>query len=58
MYFKLLLQTTSDKHLSDNLQKAGGATTPGVSCFVGLLHILQLVQVQSDLQYSYTFAQF
>ncbi len=45
-----ILQTCSDMHRSDNVQKAGCATTPGESWSVGLLHILQVVQVQTDLK--------
>ncbi len=45
-----VLQISSDMHQSDNLQKARRATTPGVSWSVALLHILQVVQVRTDLQ--------
>ncbi len=38
-------------HQSDNLQKARRPTTPGVSWSVALLHILQVVQLRTDLQY-------
>ncbi len=46
----MVLQSSSDMHQMDNLQTARRATTPGVSGSVALLHILQVVQVRTDLQ--------
>ncbi len=45
-----LLQKCLDMPQSDNLQKARRATTPCVSWSVALLHILQVVQVVTNLQ--------
>ncbi len=44
------LQISSNMYQPDNLQKAQGAITPGVSWSVALLHICQGVQVRTDLQ--------
>ncbi len=45
-----LLQIIWDMHQLDDLQKARRATAPGVSWSVALLHSVQVVQVQTDLQ--------
>ncbi len=41
-------------HQSDNLQKARRATALWVVWFAALLHVLQVVQVQINLQYEST----
>ncbi len=48
-----VLQISPDMYQSDNLQKARRPTTSCVPWSVALLHILQVVQLRSDLQYAY-----
>ncbi len=47
----LVLQTIPNMFGLDKLPQARRTTTIAVSQSVALLHILQVVQVQSDLQY-------